>query len=115
MIMILTNKIKVYSRINRIAMTEVDKTGEEIKQSDIETTEEPEMQRNKAMVTFSKILMFIWGVLIGFVILNPFSYALTFYHFLGFGLITFFIIIFYNGMNASEKPKTVKVKNYVDM
>ena len=70
---------------------------------------------SKTMVTISKILIFLWGLLIGVLILNPFGYVLTFYHYVGFALITFFIIIFYNGMTAGPKPDQVEVKNFVKM
>ena len=75
----------------------------------------PIVERNKTLVTISKIFMFIWGVGIGVIILNPFGFELTFYHFVGFALGTFFIIIFYNGMNAKKKPETVKVSNFVNI
>lgn len=89
-------------------MTEVDKNSTE---GDLK--EKPAV--NKTMKTISRILLFVWGLGIGIVILNPFGFALTFYHYVGFALITFFIIIFYNGMTAGSKPETVQVKNYVDM
>ncbi len=90
-------------------MTETDISNPEVELDD----DKP--QRSSMMVTISKILMFAWGVLIGVVILNPFGFALDFIHYALFALVTFLIIIFYNGMNPREKPDTVEVTNYVEM
>ena len=95
-------------KLELLIMTEVDTT-------EITDAEKPPVQRSKAMITFSKILLFLWGLIIGVTILNPFEFELTFYHFVALALVTFFIIIFYNGMTAKEKPDTVKVKNFVQM
>jgi hypothetical protein len=90
-------------------MTEVDKS------DTIEGNETP--VRSKTIIRISKIIMFSWGVFIGILILNPFGFALTFYHFLALALISFFVIIFYNGINP-KKPRTietVEVTNFVKM
>ena len=93
-------------------MTEEDKVSPDENIADGET---PIVERSKTMTTIGKILMFSWGVLVGIVLLNPFGFDLQFIHYMGFALVTFFIIIFYNGMNAKPRPEKVEVTNYVDM